>query len=56
MIAQLKPPPIKNSKATLREWYQKWQAIRDNAATPEARAYAEQYLAFLARQAKDGRE
>lgn len=47
---------IKNSKAKLREWYQKWQKIRDNATTPEARTYAEQYLAFLAKQAKDGRE
>jgi hypothetical protein len=44
---------IKNSKAKLREWYQKWQKIRDNATTPEARAYAEQYLAMLARQGKE---
>lgn len=51
-----KQPKIRNSKAKLREWYQSWQQIKANAATPEARAYAEQYLAFLARQAKDGRE
>jgi len=47
---------IVNSKAKLREWYQKWQKIRDNATTPAIRDYAEKYLAFLARQAKDGRE
>ena len=47
---------MQNSKATLREWYAKWQKIKAEATTPEARAYAEQYLAFLAKQAKDGRE
>ena len=46
---------IVNSKAKLREWYAKWQKIRDNAATPEARAYADQYLAMLVKQSKDGR-
>ncbi len=51
-----KQPKIVNSKAKLREWFDKWTKIRDNAATPEARAYAEQYLAFLVKQSKDGRE
>jgi len=44
---------IKNDKDRLREWFRKWQAIRDNAAMPKTRAYAEQYLAFLARQGKE---
>jgi len=44
---------IVNSKAKLREWFDKWTKIRDNAAMPKTRAYAEQYLAFLARQGKE---
>ena len=44
---------IKNDKDRLREWFRKWQAIRDNAAAPATRAYAEQYLTMLARQGKE---
>jgi hemerythrin-like domain-containing protein len=48
----LSQPKIVNSKAKLREWYQKWQKIRDNATTPAIRSYAEQYLDMLRRQLK----
>ena len=44
---------IKNDKDRLRGWYSKWQAIRNNAAMPKTRAYAEQYLAMLTRQGKE---
>lgn len=46
-------PKIINSKSKLREWYAKWQKIRNNAAMPKTRAYAEQYLTMLTRQGKE---
>ena len=50
-----KQPRIVNSKAKLREWFDKWTEIRDTTPDPAIRAYAEQYLAFLVKQSKDGR-